>query len=141
MLIVFIVVAAVATTIIGLVVVGREVSLSAARARPAVFDLEEAVGFIGDGLPPAVASRLTYDDVRWVLRADVDLLEEATAESEHVELGTEVLDEGSSLARLLTAADRDGVELADADIAVILDGRTRYLKAIGAIGPQAPEPG
>lgn len=140
MLILFIVLAVVATTLIGLVVVGREVSLSAGRARPAVFDLEEAVGFIGDGLSPAVAARLTYDEVRWVLRADVDLLEEATAEAEHIELGTEVLDEDSSLARLLAAADRDGIEVADADIAVVLAGRTRYLEAIGAIGPRASDP-
>jgi hypothetical protein len=76
-----------------LVAVGREALGGATRARPAVFDLEEAVAFISEGLPPDVASRLTYDDVRWVLRTDVD-------------------------------------------VASVLQGRTRYLRAIGAIGPE-----
>lgn len=137
MLIVFIVLAAVGTVVIGLVVVGREVALGASRARPAVFDLEEAVAFIAEGLPEGTAARLTYDDVRWVLRTDADQLEAVTDDADHLELGSAILEEGPSLARVLGAADREHMEMSDADIAAVIEGRTRYLRAIGAIGPEA----
>ena len=72
--------ARVVVVLIGFVAVGRETGIQPARARPAVFDLEEAVDFIADELPDEVAGQVTHDDVRWVLRADVGLLEDATVE-------------------------------------------------------------
>ncbi len=137
MLFVFVALAAVGTVVLALVVVGREVALGASRARPAVFDLEEAVAFISDGLPAGPAGRLTPDDVRWVLRTDADRIEEATADAEHLELGSEILDEYAALARVLGAADRAERDVSDADVAAVLSGRTQYLEAIGAIGPAA----
>ncbi|HEY7938910.1 MAG TPA: hypothetical protein VID05_03700 [Acidimicrobiales bacterium] len=133
---IFVALTIVSVVVIALVAVGREALGGATRARPAVFDLEEAVAFISEGLPPDVASRLTYDDVRWVLRTDVDALEEATAEAEHVELGMEVLDEDIAIGRILEVVDAEGRDLTDVDVASVLQGRTRYLRAIGAIGPE-----
>lgn len=66
--------------VIGLVVIGRETARLASQARPAVFELAEAVGFIADRLPPDTQARISHDDVRWLLLADADLLEEATAD-------------------------------------------------------------
>jgi hypothetical protein len=134
----FVALTVVSVVVIALVAVGREALGGATRARPAVFDLEEAVAFIADGLPPDVASRLTYDDVRWVLRADVEALEEATAEPEQVELGMEVLDEDVAIGRILGAVEAEGRDLTDVDVASVLQGRTRYLQAIGAVGPVVP---
>lgn len=68
--------------VIGLVVLGRETARLASSARPAVFDLAQATEFIADRLSPEVQARLSYDDVRWVLLADAELLEEATADPE-----------------------------------------------------------
>lgn len=137
---VFIGIAIVVVAVVGLVVVGRETSRLAHQARPAVFDLEEAVAFISDRLPDDVASRLTPDDVRWVLRTDAESLELATDHPEDVELGPEYLDEDAALARVLAAADEDDLALADGDLASILAERTNYLEAIGAVGPAATDP-
>ncbi len=132
--------AVVLVVVMGLVVVGRETGRLAAAARPAVFELEEAVDFIADRLPPEVAGRLTHDDVRWVLRADADLLESATEEGDrHSRL--EVVEEDAAVARILAVADATGRDLADADVVSVLDARMDYLEAIGAIGPQVAEPG
>lgn len=66
--------------VIGLVVLGRETARLSAAARPAVFDLGEATEFIADRLPPEVQARISHDDVHWILLADADLLEAATAD-------------------------------------------------------------
>jgi hypothetical protein len=124
--------AVVGVVVLGLVVVGRETFLLRSSARPAVFDLEEAVDFIADRLPEDVAGRLTHDDVRWILRADVDLLEQA---SEHQD--DEVVDEVDAVARIIERADAEEREVEDADVAAVLAGRGAYLEAIGAVGPEA----
>jgi hypothetical protein len=134
----FVVVAVVAVVIIGFVVVGRETGIQAARARPAVFELEEAVQFIGEVLPEDVASRITHDDVRWVLRTDVDLLEATTVEGEGE--GIRVIGEDQAIARILGAAELADRELSDRDVVAVLEARLQYLEAIGAIGPEVRGP-
>ena len=42
-----------------------------------------------------------------------------------------------AVANILVAADVSGRELEDADVVAVLEGRTAYLVAIGAIGPEA----
>ncbi len=42
-----------------------------------------------------------------------------------------------AVARLLAVAEAEGRELADEDIAAVLDARMAYLEAIGAVGGQA----
>jgi hypothetical protein len=129
--------------VIGLVVIGRETARLAAAARPAVFDMAEAVEFIADRLPPETQARISHDDVRWVLLADADLLEESTAApvARGDDTGAEderiVVDEDAAVARILALADASGREIADEDVAAVLDGRAAYLEAIGAVGPQA----
>ncbi len=128
--------------VIGLVVLGRETARLASAARPAVFDLTRAVEHIADRLPADVQARLSHDDVRWILLTDADLLESRSVEaapSDH-DPDALVIDEDDAVARLLEAADRSGRDLADEDIVAVLDGRTAYLEAIGAVGPQV-EPG
>jgi hypothetical protein len=77
---IFLILGLVIVVVIGLVVLGRETARLADVARPAVFDLTEAVDFIADRLPYETQARISHDDVRWVLLADADLLEDATAE-------------------------------------------------------------
>jgi hypothetical protein len=131
--------------VIGLVVLGRETARLADHARPAVFDLTEAVDFIADRLPPDVQARLSHDDVHWVLMADADLLEEVAvdvAEDEPVDDSNdevEVLVPDEAVARILAQADASGRELADEDVVAVLDGRFAYLQAIGAVGPEADD--
>ena len=125
----FAVLGLVVVVVIGLVVLGRETSRLAVSVRPAVFDMAEAVEFIADRLPPEAQARLTHDDVRWVLLADADLLESVAGEGE--------VDPDEAVARILDRADGSGRELEDADVVAVLEGRTAYLVAIGAIGPEA----
>lgn len=146
---IFGVVALVAVVVIGLVVVGGETARLSTMARPAVFDLAEAVEFIADRLPSDVQARLSHDDVRWVLLADADLLEESTAGPPERRypwsrrpvlaevLPPEVVDEDQAVARIIALAEGSGRDLADEDIVAVLDVRLAYLEAIGAVGPQA----
>ncbi len=131
-------VAIVAVVVLGFVVLGRETGLQSARARPAVFDLEEAVTFIGDALPEDVASRITHDDVRWVLRADVNLLEQATVEGGAD--GIRVVDEDAAVASILGAPGAVERGLSDEDVVAVLQARLAYLEAIGAVGPEVQGP-
>ena len=145
---VFAVVGLVAVVVIGLVVVGGETARLATVARPAVFDLGEAVDFIADRLPADSQARLSHDDVRWVLLADADLLEESTAgpperrypwsrKPAAQEMPFEVVDEVQAVARILAAAEAADRDLEDEDVVAVLDTRLEYLEAIGAVGPQA----
>lgn len=152
---IFLLLGLVLVVVIGLVVLGRETARLADVARPAVFDMTEAVDFIADRLPEATQARISHDDVRWVLLADADLLEDATAdlppehrdgEEDGEDVGDEepdpaeerlVVDEDAAVARILRLADESGRDLADEDIVAVLDVRLEYLEAIGAIGPEA----
>ena len=131
-------VGAVLVVVIGLVVLGRETARLASTARPAVFDLGEAVEFIADRLPAEVQARISHDDVRWVLLADADLIESHTLEPTDDPDGADalVVDEVDAVARILAAADASGRELDDADIVAVLTCRSDYLEAIGAVGPE-----
>ena len=136
----FLIVGLVLVVVIGLVVLGRETARLSASVRPAVFDMTEAVDFIADQLPAQTQARISHDDVRWVLLADADLLEEAEGadtSGETDEDEAQVVDEDAAVARILALADESGRDLADEDIVAVLDGRLRYLEAIGAIGPEA----
>lgn len=119
--------------VIGLVVLGRETARLSTEARPAVFDLAEAVEHIADRLPLEVQGRLSHDDVRWILLADADLLDATVPADED---DPQVVDEDEAVARILALADASDRDLADEDVAAVLDGRSDYLRAIGAIGPE-----
>lgn len=132
--------------VIALVVVGRETARLAAVARPAVFDVTEATDYIADRLSPGAQGRLSHDDVRWILLADVDALEVATSdptegrypwsrpEVSPEDEADQTVDDDDAVARLLALADAADRDLEDADIAEVLDRRSDYLEAIGAIG-------
>lgn len=159
--------------VIALVLIGRETARLAGAARPAVFDLAEATEFIADRVAPDVQARISHHDVRWILLADADLLEEATADpgerrfpwsrrtlvagrpvpvrntdGEVIDPGHDgppdpfgqVVDENLAVARILTAAEQAGRDLADEDVASVLDARLEYLEAIGAVGGRAADP-
>ena len=139
MLWLFAILGLVVTVVIGLVVLGRETARLSSAARPAVFELEQAVEFIADRLPEDTQARITHDDVRWVLLADADLLEDRSADPTDEPDGGDalVVDEDDAAARILALADTSGRDLLDEDVVAVLDGRSQYLEAIGAVGPEA----
>ena len=144
MLWLFALVGLVMVVVIGLLVLGRETARLATSARTAVFDLAQAVDFIADRLPADAQARLTHDDVRWILLADADHIEERSdplGEGEGEDDGIPgfgpIVDEDAAVARILLVADASGRDVADEDVAAVLDGRSAYLRAIGAVGPEA----
>lgn len=136
MLWLFALLALVLVVVMGLVVIGGETARLADAPKPAVLELYEAVEHIADRLPASAQARLTHEDVRWILLTDADQLDDRVGEDEEDDGGPRVVDEVDAIARILEAADRSGRDLVDEDVAAVLDGRTSYLQAIGAVGPQ-----
>lgn len=137
LVVILVVLAVVLVVGIALYAVGREVVLLEGRARPAVFELEEAIAFIAERLPDEVTARVSHDDVRWVLRTDAEMLEEATSEVVALGDADEVVEQDETVGRVLGRVAEERPDLADEDVVAILDARLAYLQAIGAIGSEA----
>jgi hypothetical protein len=129
--------AVVLVAVVAFYAIGREVVLLESRVQPAVFELEEAIVYIADRLPDDVTARISHDDVRWILMADADELEAATAEDVASGEVDEVVDEDDAIAKIISWAEVERPDLTDEDIAAVLAARLDYLEAIGAIGEQA----
>lgn len=140
--IVFLVIAALAVFAIAAAAVGT-VSQRLAVEHPAtVFSVEEAVKVIGDDLDDERTARLSYDDVRRVVRWYVDFLDanELTDEEEYgAGEGLIVIDDADVLAHLQERADGDPV-LEPGDVALVHEGIVAYVEAIGAVGREVTEP-
>src|SRR5699024_666871 len=92
--------------------------------------------------------RLSHDDVHWILHTDAALLEDVSRDPTEgpypwvrpLAAGADedpddwTVDENIAIARILAAAEAEGRDLDDVDIAEVLEVRSRYLTAIGAIG-------
>lgn len=136
------VVAAVLVVLIALVAVGREAFTLGAQPKQALFDLEEAVAFVADRLPDEITAVLTYDDVRSVLRWHLEYLRDrgVPARRDQSTGGPVVVEDNEGIAWVLGRADEAGLEITDADVAVVLETELAYFEAIGAIGGEIPEP-
>ncbi len=114
-----------------------------------VYDLAEAVDFVADRLPDELSAKLSYDDVEAVLlwrlehlrrqgsatygRADL-IPTAAERRNEQV-----VTSDNEAVDYVLARATRSGRDIDAVDVVVVLDLESRYLKAIGALGPPAGE--
>lgn len=132
MAIVLIVLAVVIVFVIAAVAIGREGARLAAQAPRPVFDMDEAVEWIGDRLPFDVGAQLTHDDVRQILQWSLDHLQ--VAPDDEVVIG-----EATSLAYVLVRARSASFEWTEHQIQTVLDTQLAYLEAIGAMGPAEGE--
>ena len=129
MAIVLIALAVVAVFVIAAVTIGRETSRLAEQSPRPVFDMDEAVEWIGDRLPLEVSAQLSHDDVRQIVQWSLDHL--AVSPDDEVL----VVDE-ETLAYVQVRA-RDGRhEWTEHQIRAVLDVQLAYLEAIGAAGPE-----
>jgi len=135
-------VAAVLVVVIALVAVGREAFTLSAQPKQAHFDLEEPVQFVADRLPDEVTAVLTFDDVRSILRWHLEYLRErgVPARRDLVAGGPVVVEDDEGIAWVLGKADEVGLEVTDAEVAIVLETELAYFDAIGAIGGEVPEP-
>lgn len=136
----FIVLGALAVVAVGLVVVGRVTAELAARPPVSTIDLDEAVLWVGDRLPPATTAEVSYGDVRLVLGWYLDYLTDKGVARTHDAApptsGPLVADEDEALAYVLgrlSAAGDDAAALTDAQVVEICDTQRGYLQAIGAV--------
>jgi len=121
--------AAVAVFVIAAVAIGRETRrLDAQPPRP-VFDVDEAVEWIGDRLPFDVAAVLSHDDVRQILRWSLDQLA-VRAEDEVLVVDDE------AVAYVQVRARDAGHDWTEAHIQTVLERQLAYLEAIGAVRPE-----
>jgi hypothetical protein len=140
---VFLVVAAVAVFVIAATFVGSEAFRLGHETPAAIFDVDEAVDRVGDGLPPDVQARLTYDEVRQLILATLEHLRDkglSARPGETLPLAADqevVVDDDVALAAVLGAVEARGLDVTDDDAALVIDALLRHLDDIGALGPRA----
>jgi len=117
--------------------VGREAFTLGAQPKQAHFDLEEAVTFVADRLPDEVTARLSFDDVRSLLRWHLEYLRVRgvpVRRDQATEGDPVVVEDDEGIAYVLGRADEDGLDVTDVEVAHVLDAEVAYFEAIGAIG-------
>lgn len=125
--------------------IGREAHRLDAMAPRAVYQLDEAVDFVADRLPPESQARLTPEEVDALLRAHLGWLREHGLQPDRAVDARQdideqvVISEDALVAYLLAEAELIGVELLDdVDAVNVVDAHLDYFEAIGAVGPEAP---
>lgn len=140
----FSVLAALASFAIAAVVVGREARRLDSVAPRAVYDLDQAIEFVADRLPADTQARLTFDELRVLLKVHMrwihdkglqpaDVIDRPQDITEVVVLGEETL-----TAYLLGKAEESRIEvLDDVDVVHVVRAHLDYFESIGAVGPRA----
>ena len=123
---------------IAAVVIGREARRLAARAPGRVFEFEDAVTFVCDNVPGAVAAVLSPDDVRRILNWHLEYFRikgtSSNGASPKVE-GPVVVSGAETVDFVLQRAEADGLEYTPEQVHAVLDAQMTYLESIGAVGP------
>jgi hypothetical protein len=140
---IFAVVAALLVFAVAAATVGREAFRLGHQPPPTIFDLDEAVATVADALPAEAQGRLTYDEVRELIQAELDHLrstglfalpgEEVAADGER----DVVVADDEAVAVVLGAAEEAGLDVTDGDVYLVIAELHVHLAAIGAVGPQA----
>jgi hypothetical protein len=141
----FAVLGAVLVFVIAAVTVGREAFRLGHQPPATIFDLDEAVVQVADDLPFESQARLTYDDVRALIRAELDNLERSgmlAAPGREIELDEGstpdvVLADDESVAYVLGRAEDESLDVTDEDVHHVITALHRYLAGIGGVGPPA----
>lgn len=115
----------------------------ASTPRDAYFDVEEAVTYVADELPTVISGRLSYEDVRLLVRWYLTYLRErgiasyggVDHEAERARYARQVVvaADDEAVDELLARAAEDGLDYQPEDIVVVLDLVHRYLLRIGSI--------
>lgn len=131
--------------VVAAVAVGSVTAQQASKARPAVYDLNDAVEFVADRLPGELTAELSYDDVRRVLLWHLDYLQDkgvATYRTDaDVNASLVVVTDDEPIAYILGRADDEEVEIADEHVVAVLEAQEGYYRSIGAYGPVVGEGG
>lgn len=136
--------AAVAVFAIAAGVVGREAHRLDAVAPRVIYNLDEAVEFVSDRVPPSTQARLTPAEVERLLGLHLRWLHARGLQPTNVTDRRQdiddltIIDDDTLIGYLLGEADREGVQLLDdVDAVAVVDAHLAYFDAIGAVGPTA----
>ena len=148
MTIVFVVVTALVVAAIGLVIIGRVTAKLEQAPPPSLFDLEEAVTYIGDQLPYEAAAQLSYDDVRAIVTWHVDYLESRgvaadlgqVVEATRSGSGPLVAEDDEGVAFVIGRVAESDLDVTDVQVVQVLEAEMSYLDAIGALGTPVDPP-
>lgn len=139
----FVVLGAAAVFAIGAVTVGREAFRLGHQPPPTIFDVDEAVAHVADDIPEEAQARLSYDEVRTLILAELDHLRDKGLlgmQGEDPELTDErpvVVADDDAVAVVLGEASEDGMDVTDEDVFLVVASLHDYLTEIGAVGPKA----
>ncbi len=140
----FSVLAALVSFVIAAVVIGREARRLDSVAPRAVYDLDQAIEFVADRLPAETQARLTFDELRVLLKLHMrwihdkglqpaDVIDRPQDITDVIVLGEETL-----TAYLLGKAEESRIEvLDDVDVVHVVRAHLAYFEMIGAVGPSA----
>ena len=140
----FSVLAAIASFVIAALVIGREARRLDSVAPRAVYDFDQAIEFVADRLPPETQARLTFDELRVLLKLHMrwihekglqpaDVIDRPQDITDVIVLGEETL-----TAYLLGKAEESRIEvLDDVDVVHVVRAHLAYFESIGAVGPSA----
>jgi hypothetical protein len=156
---IFLVLAAVGVFVVAAVMVGREAFRLGHQPPPTILDLDEAVHFVADDLPDDAQGRLTYEEVRTLVAAQLELLRargvlahpgEELAASTNGDSGgggdrgsggnaepPVVIADDDAVATLLGEVEEHELDVDDHDVFLVVSSLHRYLASIGAVGPTA----
>lgn len=141
---IFVVVSALVAFVVAAVSVGSVTAQQAAKSRPAVYDLDDAVDFVADHLDPEITAVLSFDDVRQVLLWHLDYLQTKGVASYGTDADVSgslvVVTDDEPIAFILGRADDADIEIADEQVVAILAAQEGYYRAIGAFGPEVSGP-
>jgi hypothetical protein len=147
---VFAVIAALLVFAIAAATVGREAFRLGHQPPPTIFDFDEAVLAVADALPEEVQGRLSYEDVRELVGAELDHLRDkglfalpgdAASDNAAGDEGDDVVvADDEAVAVALREAEAAGLDVTDADVFLVVDALHAHLAEIGAIGPRADNP-
>jgi hypothetical protein len=142
----FVILSAIVVFAIAAGTIGREARRLDAVAPRVVYDIEEATQFVADRLPEDTQARLTYDEVRELLRAHLAWLnthglQPDKAEDQVQNISDKVVMDDTTLAAYLLSesAKRNVQVLDDVDVVHVVTAHLQYFAAIGAVGPQAAD--
>lgn len=145
MTVVFIVIGAVVVFAIAAAFVGSEAFRLGHEVPATIFDLDEAVGEVGDLVPNEVQARLSYDEVRELILATLDHLrakglgaypgEDLPAQPADRDV---VVADDEAVAVVLGTLEASGLgDVADEDAFAVINALLVHLERIGAFGPPA----
>lgn len=132
------VVAAAAVFAIAAVVIGREARRLDRMPPQPVFNFEDAVSWVCEHVPFAVAAELSPDDVRRILNWHLDFFRvkgvSSNGSTPHVE-GPVVVSGAETTDFVLARSEAAGAAYTPEQVYAVLEAQMEYLGEIGAIGP------